>query len=137
MSTTIDCRLVSRVELTSEISAFRFEAIGPAFERLEADAHIDIQLGDDLVRNYSLTDWDQGGRWVSVAVKREPDGRGGSAAMHQLGVGATLPISGPRNNFALTTTDQPIVLLGGGIGTTGSSSQTIGPTPTSTSAAQS
>jgi ferredoxin-NADP reductase len=118
MRRTIDARLVDRVALTDEVCAFTFEAVGATFGALEAGAHIDVHLESDLVRNYSLTDWDEAGQWVSVAVKAEPDGRGGSLAMHQLSVGHFLRIGGPRNNFQLKVAEQPIVLLGGGIGIT-------------------
>jgi vanillate O-demethylase ferredoxin subunit len=118
MRRTIDAQLVDRMELTGEVCAFTFEAVGASFGALDAGSHIDVHLGGDLVRSYSLTDWDEAGRWVSVAVKAEPDGRGGSLAMHQLSVGGLVRIGGPRNNFPLTVSEHPIVLLGGGIGIT-------------------
>jgi vanillate O-demethylase ferredoxin subunit len=88
----------------------------PAFT---AGAHIDLHLGPDLVRSYSLTnDPAERHRYV-IAVKHEPDGRGGSAFVHTgLKVGDVLSISAPRNNFALDEGDHASVFVAGGIGVT-------------------
>lgn len=111
-------RVIRRLSLSSEVCAFTFEAMDEPFAALEPGAHIDVHLGGDLVRNYSLTDWDEYGRWVSVAVKREPHGRGGSVAMHALQEGDVVEVGGPRNNFGLRSDRERIVLVGGGIGIT-------------------
>lgn len=118
MERTIDARLVDRAALSGEICAFTFEAVGASFGALQAGAHIDVHLGGELVRSYSAIEWDEAGRRVSVAVKVEPKGRGGSLAMHRLSVGELVRIRGPRNNFPLAESAHPIVLLGGGIGIT-------------------
>lgn len=118
MRQTANARLVERRQLATDICSFTFERADGRFTGLEAGAHVSVHLGDDLARSYSLTDWDEQGRWLRVAVKREPEGRGGSIAMHRLQVGQLLPISGPHNNFPVGATDRPVVLLGGGIGVT-------------------
>jgi len=81
-------------------------------------AHIDLQLDNDLVRQYSLC----GDRWdpygYEVAVLREPDGRGGSAYVHEhLAVGDTVGVGGPRNNFHLAPATE-YLFVAGGIGIT-------------------
>jgi ferredoxin-NADP reductase len=81
-------------------------------------AHIDLFLPGDRVRQYSLC----GDRWdahtYQVAVLREPDGRGGSAYIHDaLSVGDALVVGGPRNNFALAPAEQ-YLFIAGGIGIT-------------------
>jgi tetrachlorobenzoquinone reductase len=88
----------------------------PAFT---AGAHIDLHLGPDLVRSYSLTnDPAERERYV-IAVKQEPDGRGGSAFVHnRLKVGDVLSISAPRNNFAFDEGDHRSIFVAGGIGVT-------------------
>jgi ferredoxin-NADP reductase len=81
-------------------------------------AHIDLQLREGLVRQYSLCG-DPGDRSVwRIAVLREPAGRGGSAHVHQaLGEGVTVAVRGPRNHFPLV--DSPRYLfIAGGIGIT-------------------
>jgi len=89
------------------------------FPPFEAGAHIDLHLPNGLVRSYSLlnpaTERD---RYV-IGVLNERDSRGGSRYVHQqLRVGMTLPISAPRNNFALDESAAHSVLLAGGIGVT-------------------
>lgn len=87
----------------------------PAFE---AGAHVDVQLPGGLVRQYSLCG--EAGRCdrYQIAVLLEPDGRGGSRAVHEtVAVGDTIGISPPRNLFPLVP-GQPALLFAGGIGIT-------------------
>ena len=67
-----------------------------------AGAHIDVHIDDGLVRQYSLcNDPDERHRYV-IAVLNEPDGRGGSLALHEtVSEGDLLTISEPRNHFRL------------------------------------
>ncbi|QVI27244.1 oxidoreductase [Mycolicibacterium neoaurum] len=81
-------------------------------------AHIDLFLPGDRVRQYSLC----GDRWdahsYQIAVLREPEGRGGSAYIHDsLSVGDSLLVGGPRNNFTLAPADE-YLFIAGGIGIT-------------------
>lgn len=81
-------------------------------------AHIDIELPGGMRRQYSLC----GDRWDArsyrIAVKREPDGRGGSAFVHDaLAVGDTVGFGGPRNNFRMAPADK-YLFVAGGIGIT-------------------
>lgn len=84
----------------------------------EPGAHIDLRIGPDLVRQYSLCG-DPGERSVyRVAVLREVDGRGGSAHVHDvLAEGDIVDVDGPRNHFGLV--DAPgYLFVAGGIGIT-------------------
>ncbi|QZY48910.1 PDR/VanB family oxidoreductase [Mycolicibacterium austroafricanum] len=81
-------------------------------------AHIDLFLPGDRIRQYSLC----GDRWdahtYQVAVLREPDGRGGSAYVHDhLKVGDVVGVGGPRNNFAMAPAEH-YLFIAGGIGIT-------------------
>ncbi|CAB4958150.1 MAG: 2Fe-2S iron-sulfur cluster binding domain-containing protein [Actinobacteria bacterium] len=81
-------------------------------------AHIDLVLPEGTTRQYSLC----GDRWdpsrYTVAVLREPRGRGGSAYVHdQLQVGDVVGVGGPRNNFRLVPASH-YVFIAGGIGIT-------------------
>ncbi|MEW2398213.1 PDR/VanB family oxidoreductase [Streptomyces sp. NPDC046862] len=81
-------------------------------------AHIDVILdGDDgghLVRQYSLCGRPaERGAW-QIAVLREPQGRGGSAYVHDhLREGATVRVRGPRNNFPLRPAARHLFIAGG------------------------
>ncbi|MGW4588756.1 PDR/VanB family oxidoreductase [Amycolatopsis thermoflava] len=115
----LDVLLERKEELAAGV--VRLTLRHPAGEPLpewDPGAHLDLVLGEGLVRQYSLCG-DPGDRSVlQVAVLREPDGRGGSAWVHdRLSTGDTVRIRGPRNHFRLV--DSPRYLfVAGGIGIT-------------------
>ncbi len=111
-------RLLKKTVLSPDTTDFAFEIAEGRFHGLEAGAHVDIHLGDALVRQYSIWRWGQDGRTLNVAVKREDQGRGGSQAMHDLEEEATVEIGGPRNHFKLQPGNQYVTLIAGGIGAT-------------------
>ena len=97
-------------------------ADGALFPEHEAGAHIDVLLdqrgaGDALVRQYSLCGDPGDRKRYRIAVLREQQSRGGSAAVHELRVGDRVRISAPRNNFRLAAVRRHR-LLAGGIGIT-------------------
>lgn len=102
--------------ISVELQPLRGAAPLPSFE---AGSHIDLHLPNGMVRSYSLlNDCAERHRYV-VAVLKDRKSRGGSRCVHeQLRVGATLTISTPRNNFALTEDAAHSVLVAGGIGVT-------------------
>ncbi|MEV1167882.1 PDR/VanB family oxidoreductase [Nonomuraea sp. NPDC049784] len=81
--------------------------------------HVDLVLaGGDLVRQYSLCGDPADRTTWRIAVLREPDGRGGSAYVHdELRPGATILTRGPRNNFPLHSATR-YLFIAGGIGIT-------------------
>jgi ferredoxin-NADP reductase len=81
-------------------------------------AHIDLELPEDLVRQYSLCgDPADHSAW-RVAVLREPNSRGGSEHIHEALVeGATVDVRGPRNHFPLLPSAN-YIFIAGGIGIT-------------------
>ncbi|WP_234194732.1 PDR/VanB family oxidoreductase [Pseudacidovorax sp. NFM-22] len=83
-----------------------------------AGSHIDVNLPNGLVRQYSLCNSAAERHRYRIAVLREPTSRGGSAAVHDLvKEGDVLTISAPRNHFALHDAPRSL-LLAGGIGVT-------------------
>jgi ferredoxin-NADP reductase len=92
---------------------------GWTLPRARPGAHIDLYLPGGLTRSYSLCgDPAQADRYV-VAVKREEDGRGGSAFLHDtLAKGDTLGASLPRCTFPLAADAAEHVFVAGGIGVT-------------------
>lgn len=98
-----------------------FLLVGPEGGALPAftpGSHIDVHVGAGLVRQYSLCNGPGERDGYLIAVKREPESRGGSRGMHALQEGDAIAISAPRNNFALDPSARRHVLLGGGIGIT-------------------
>lgn len=82
-------------------------------------AHIDVLLPSGRKRQYSLCgDHDDAGGY-RVAVRRIPDGGGGSIEMHGLAVGDAVTISTPRNAFYLAPGETGrLRFIAGGIGIT-------------------
>jgi vanillate O-demethylase ferredoxin subunit len=102
------------------VRVFELRPVGgdqlPAYE---AGAHIDVTLGNGLMRQYSLCCREPGVGSYRIAVKREPQSRGGSAWLHdEAKVGMALQVGEPRNAFALAPEAGMHLLFAGGIGIT-------------------
>ncbi|TPQ19033.1 PDR/VanB family oxidoreductase [Streptomyces sporangiiformans] len=77
-------------------------------------AHIDLLLDGGLIRQYSLCGHPADHEAWRIAVLREPQGRGGSAYVHEhLEEGATVRVRGPRNNFPLRPAARHLFIAGG------------------------
>ena len=82
-------------------------------------AHVEVHLPSGVVRSYSLLDPASESGSYRIAVKREPESRGGSLWLHDTArVGQTLQISAPANDFALFEDAAVSVFVAGGIGIT-------------------
>jgi ferredoxin-NADP reductase/predicted pyridoxine 5'-phosphate oxidase superfamily flavin-nucleotide-binding protein len=111
-------------QLTPEVRAYELRAAdGGPLPAVAAGAHLDLPLqlpaGRIQTRRYSIaSDPAQRDRY-ELAVRREPQGRGGSAAVHAgYGLGLRLHVAAPGNDFALHADARPAVLIAGGIGIT-------------------
>ncbi|NOV27895.1 oxidoreductase [Cupriavidus necator] len=116
--------------LTLRVQAMRYEARGVVSIELQdpegktlpeysPGAHIDLHLGNGLVRSYSLCGAPETRTRYTVGVLLDRGSRGGSRYVHeQLRVGATLTVGAPRNNFELDESAAHTVLVAGGIGVT-------------------
>ncbi|MDR3659669.1 MAG: ferredoxin reductase, partial [Mycobacterium sp.] len=86
-------------------------------------SHIDVHLPSGLIRQYSLCgNPDKSGSY-RIAVRRIPDGGGGSIEAHALVVGDVITTSGPRNAFPLAvpgygSPTRKLRFIAGGIGIT-------------------
>jgi ferredoxin-NADP reductase len=89
------------------------------FPGFTAGAHIDLHLGNGMVRSYSICNSpDETHRYV-VAVLNDRDSRGGSRWIHEnLRPGDAITLSAPRNNFGLIEAAPFTVMVAGGIGVT-------------------
>ncbi|WP_370484959.1 2Fe-2S iron-sulfur cluster-binding protein [Mycobacterium sp. pUA109] len=84
----------------------------------EPGAHIDVLLDNSMVRQYSLCGEPRDRQRWRVAVRRDPDGRGGSVYLHcHMAAGARVRVRGPRNAFPLITRSR-YLFIAGGIGIT-------------------
>ncbi|CAM2895194.1 oxidoreductase [Mycobacterium intermedium] len=81
--------------------------------------HIDVQLPSGRRRQYSLSGPPGRRTDYRIAVRRIPDGGGGSIEMHEaFDVGDTLVFEGPRNAFYLGSAERDVLFVIGGIGVT-------------------
>jgi ferredoxin-NADP reductase len=117
----VDLRLrIARREVVAD-GVIALDLQNPAGADLPAwtpGAHIDLELGSDLVRQYSLCG-DPADRTVwRVSILLAPDSRGGSRYAHEkLAQGDLVAVRGPRNHFPLEPSPR-YIFIAGGIGIT-------------------
>ncbi|MBB4302511.1 phthalate 4,5-dioxygenase reductase subunit [Rhodobium orientis] len=112
-------RIKARRKLTPEIDEFTLVPEGDtALPSFTPGAHITVETPDGAMRRYSLVNDGQNPQEYVIAIKREPDSRGGSSSMHEKAVeGTTLTVEAPENEFELVDADK-YLLIAGGIGIT-------------------
>jgi ferredoxin-NADP reductase len=115
----VTLRLDRKVPLADGVAGLTLTPDGPGpLPCWAPGAHIDLHLPGGLIRPYSLCGDPGDHRSWRVAVLREPDGRGGSAAVHdKLAEGDALTASAPRNHFPLQDAGR-YLFIAGGIGIT-------------------
>ncbi|MGB3246108.1 MAG: PDR/VanB family oxidoreductase [Sulfitobacter sp.] len=108
-----------RTEAKDVISLELASEDGEALPSYEPGAHLDLHLPHGMVRQYSLCRPFQSGAPYEVAVGLAETSRGGSRWIHEiLQVGDRLAISPPRSNFRMSSSEEPVLLMAGGIGIT-------------------
>lgn len=109
----------NRRNLTADIAEFTLRgADDGALPPFDPGAHVTVKTPSGAMRRYSLVnDGTAPDRYV-IAVKREPQSRGGSASMHDSAApGSRLTVSRPENDFPLADAPE-YLLIAGGIGIT-------------------
>jgi ferredoxin-NADP reductase len=117
---SFEARLVAVRYAARDVNTYEFaRPDGATLMDVEPGAHIDVALPNGITRQYSLISPGPAPDRYTVAVKRDPNSRGGSRFMHdELRVGQLVTITGPRNNFRLREDTAHTVLIAGGIGIT-------------------
>ena len=116
---SIAMTVVRRRDLTPRIAEFTLAPVDnialPAFE---PGAHITVQTPSGAMRRYSLVGTGEAPESYVIAVKREPESRGGSQSMHdEVREGTELLVEPPENDFPLRD-GAKYLLIAGGIGVT-------------------
>jgi ferredoxin-NADP reductase len=107
----IDVVVVSKEIVADGVVALTLH--GASLPSWKPGAHIDLESRPGLVRQYSLCGTPGDSAW-RIAVLREPDGRGGSAYVHDvLAVGDRVRVSEPRNTFPLEPASSYLFIAGG------------------------
>lgn len=116
-----DRRLIARDEDVVELTLAAPD--GAKLQRWHAGAHIDLHLPSGRTRQYSLCGDPHREREYRIAVRRIPNGGGGSIEVHGLTSGEHVEISDPRNAFMMPipgsgSRTEKIRFIAGGIGIT-------------------
>lgn len=115
-----EARIRACRDLTAEVRLFEIEpASGPA-RRYQPGAHLNVGVliaGRPETRSYSLVGLHDPAVY-RIAVRREPESRGGSAYMWSLAEGARLSVAEPQTLFELDYGLPAYWLVAGGIGIT-------------------
>jgi len=92
---------------------------GSELVAFSAGSHIDVHVGDDLVRQYSLLRCDANPVHYTIGVLLTDPSRGGSRRIHEsFEAGHRLQISKPKSNFEIADEGGRSLLFAGGIGIT-------------------
>jgi len=110
--------VVGRRTVADQVVELTLRRIDGEAPRWEPGAHIDLIFTKFLNAQYSLCGNPDDRDTLTVAVQREPRGRGASLYVHNvLTVGKKLRVRGPRNNFPLHPAER-YLFIAGGIGIT-------------------
>jgi ferredoxin-NADP reductase len=117
--TEISLRVTAKESLSEGVVGLELRADdGSELPAWEPGAHLDLAMGGDLIRQYSLCGDPEDRTRYEVAVLREDHGRGGSAYVHDdLALDDTVTVRGPRNHFPLVEAER-YLFVAGGIGIT-------------------
>lgn len=115
----MNLKVVARRELTSDICEFTLQREdGAELPSFTPGSHVTLQTPQGAMRRYSLINDGEAPEEYVIALKREPESRGGSASMHdETREGAFLEVNPPENDFELMKASK-YLLIGGGIGIT-------------------
>lgn len=116
VATAIAVTVTGRRMLNEAVVELTMSPDGTTFPSWEPGAHIDLELPDGAIRQYSICGGDPDS--IRIAVLREEGGRGGSRSVHdRVRVGDRLSVRATRNHFRLR--EAPFYLfVAGGIGIT-------------------
>ena len=120
METQIPLRITSSRQAALGVKFFELvHSDGLPLAPVEAGAHIELHLSDQLQRSYSLLNAPGETHRYQIAVHLAPDSKGGSRYMHEsLQMGDVILASSPRNHFPLVESAVHTCLIAGGIGIT-------------------
>lgn len=104
-------------EVAAGVKAFTLRPLDGPAPPCPSGSHIVVDMPPPgRPAAYSLLD--PGGGVYRIAVKHEPDSRGGSRYLHALAPGSHLRVQAPANRFPLAAVPGPRLFIAGGIGIT-------------------
>jgi len=106
------------VEADDIVSLELLPSDGEALPPFSAGSHIDVELPNGMIRQYSLCNDSSEQNRYQIAVLLDPATRGGSASVHRdIRINQIIHVSLPRQNFPMVDAKHSI-LIAGGIGVT-------------------
>lgn len=116
----LEARVAEITRVAADVRGYELvPAAGDRWPDFSAGSHVDVELKQGLVRQYSLCNAPGETERYRIAVRLDEAGRGGSRHLHyEVRRGDRLRISRPRNNFRLDEAQSDYVLIAGGIGIT-------------------
>jgi len=116
----LSAKVVSKKAEAQDIVSFELaDPAGRTLPPFGAGAHIDVEVNEGLIRQYSLCNHPAEQHRYLIAVLKDPTTRGGSLAMHErIREGDLIHISEPKNHFPLAASAKKSLLFAGGIGVT-------------------
>lgn len=111
-------------QLADNVRAYELrDPSGADLPEVEPGAHlqvpVQVESGVIEIRRYSIASNPSRRDAYEIAIRREPEGGGGSRWIHQhYHLGAILRVSGPINHFGLHNDRKSAILIAGGIGIT-------------------
>jgi ferredoxin-NADP reductase len=110
--------VVGRRHIADQVIELTLRTVDGEAPRWEPGAHIDLVFTRHLSAPYSLCGDPDNRDTLTLAVQREPRGRGASLYVHNMiTVGKLLRARGPRNEFPLLAAER-YLFVAGGIGVT-------------------
>ncbi|HEX4786928.1 MAG TPA: PDR/VanB family oxidoreductase [Actinospica sp.] len=110
--------VVGRRQIADQVVELNLRTVDGEARRWEPGAHIDLIFTRYLSAQYSLCGDPDDRDTLTLAVQREPRGRGASLYVHNMiTVGKLLRARGPRNDFPLLAAER-YLFIAGGIGIT-------------------
>ncbi|MGI5218572.1 PDR/VanB family oxidoreductase [Nocardia sp. CA-290969] len=107
-----------RTEAREVVSLTLRRSDGQPLPAWRPGSHLDVFLPSGRQRQYSLCGDPRDLSRYRIAVRRLPDGGGGSTEVHTLAPGDPLRIRGPRNGFTFVATASDYLFVAAGIGIT-------------------
>lgn len=118
-SVSATARLREARPIASDVRLMRFEIVdGEVHSSPGAHLTFALPLGGEATRSYSVVDDGLRPDLISIAVKREDPGRGGSAYMWSLEPGAEIHVVESGNSLPVSYAATDYLLIAGGIGVT-------------------
>lgn len=110
----------TKKEIANDVFLFEIKhAKGEELPAFTAGAHLPIKTPSGVMRHYSICGSPADTHRYWIAVKREPEGRGGSISMvDQVSPGDELHVGKPQNLFELSDKAKSFIFIAGGIGIT-------------------